>query len=112
MHVIDVTAPLRCARCKAYVNPFFQFDGSRQSATCNLCGLRFSIDERTDKANTTNTAISTQEMFDFRVSDKFYYKKRTDVINLVIALELSQPMMELGVFSTVLDSLKSVFESH
>ena len=62
--------------------------------------------------NTTNTEIATQEMFDFRVSDKFYYKKRTDVINIVVALELSQAMMELGVYSTVLDSLKSVFESH
>lgn len=112
VHVVDVSAPLRCSRCKAYVNPYFQFDGARQSASCNLCGLRFNVDERVDKENVNSTAIATQELFDFRVSDKFYYKKRTDVINLVLAIELSQSMMEIGAYSTVLDSLKSVFESH
>ena len=44
VHSIDVHSPLRCHRCKAYVNPYFQFDGSRKIATCNICGMKFQID--------------------------------------------------------------------
>jgi hypothetical protein len=44
VNVAAVSAPLRCSGCKAYVNPYFQFDGTRRSAKCNLCGLRFPID--------------------------------------------------------------------
>ena len=29
--------PLRCNRCKAYVNPGFQFTQEGRKATCNLC---------------------------------------------------------------------------
>lgn len=43
VNVVEVRSPLRCTRCKGYVNPYFQFDGTRRSVTCNLCGLRFNI---------------------------------------------------------------------
>ena len=39
-------------------------------------------------------------------------KKRIDIIKVVILVELSMNMMEAGIFSTVLDSVKSVLESH
>ena len=29
--------PFRCSRCKAYVNPCFQFIHEGRKATCNLC---------------------------------------------------------------------------
>ena len=29
--------PFRCARCKAYVNPHFQWSQDGKKATCNLC---------------------------------------------------------------------------
>ena len=66
------------------MNPYFQFDGSRRSATCNLCGLRFGIDESIDKSNVTSTEVATQRELDLRVSDKFDMKKRTEVIKVII----------------------------
>lgn len=51
VNVVDVVAPLRCNRCKAYVNPYFQFDGTHRASTCNLCGLRSNIDPNIDKNN-------------------------------------------------------------
>jgi len=43
VHVIDVNSPLRCHRCKAYINPYFKFDGSRRFVVCNICGMKFQI---------------------------------------------------------------------
>ncbi len=31
--------PFRCQRCKAYVNPYFQFIEGGMRATCNLCSF-------------------------------------------------------------------------
>ena len=109
---VDLSAPLRCNRCKAYVNAYFQYDGTRRSATCNLCGVRFGIDQAVDKINLTAAEVSTQSILDFRVSDKFYMKKRIDIIKVVVLVELTMPMLEQGIFAMVIDSLKSVFESH
>lgn len=30
--------PLRCSKCKAYVNPFMQFHSYGKAFTCNFCG--------------------------------------------------------------------------
>ncbi|KXZ55308.1 hypothetical protein GPECTOR_3g442 [Gonium pectorale] len=31
--------PVRCGRCKAYMNPWMRFTGSGRTFTCNFCGL-------------------------------------------------------------------------
>ncbi len=31
--------PLRCCRCKAYINPYMRFMSSGKSFTCNFCGV-------------------------------------------------------------------------
>ena len=93
MHTVEVAAPLRCNRCKAYVNPYFQFDGTRRSVACNLCGLRFAVPEAIDRTNLSSTEIATESIIDFRVSDKLYYKKRTDTIKIIVLVELTMPMM-------------------
>lgn len=107
--MVDVRSPLRCARCKAYVNPYFQFDGARRAVSCNLCGLRFNVEEGLDRANVDSGEVSSQLVLDFQVVDKFYMKKRTDIVKIFVALELSMASIELGVVSTVISSLKSVF---
>ena len=32
--------PLRCSKCMAYVNPFFQFVDQGNAFNCNLCGMK------------------------------------------------------------------------
>jgi protein transport protein SEC24 len=109
---VEVRSPLRCARCKAYVNPYFQFDGARRSVVCNLCGLRFAVEEGTDRANLDSPEVGSDMVIDFQVADKFYMKKRTDVVKLFLAVELSMQSIELGIVATVISSLKSIFDSH
>lgn len=65
-----------------------------------------------DQNNLQCAEISTQSIIDFRVSDKFYFKKRTDIVKVLVVVELSMNMMEMGIVATVISSLKSTFESH
>lgn len=102
-------SPLRCSACKAYVNPYFTYDGTRRAATCNLCKIRFPIEEGTDKGNLQSAEVATQSIIDFRVSDKIYFKKRTDVIKVFILVEMSMNTLEMGVFASVLSGLSSTF---
>ena len=41
MPVIDLggAGPIRCGRCRAYINPFFAFIDGGRSFQCNLCGM-------------------------------------------------------------------------
>ena len=59
--------------------------------------------------NLQSAEIATQSIIDFRVSEKIYFKKRTDIIKIIAVVELSMNTLELNIFSTVLSSLKSVF---
>lgn len=55
--------------------------------------------------------IATQAVIDFRVSDRIYLKKRTDIIKVFIVIEMSMQMIELKVVQTVISSLRKYFES-
>jgi hypothetical protein len=59
--------------------------------------------------NLQSAEIATQSIIDFRVSEKIYFKKRTDIVKIIAVVELSMNTQELNIFSTVLSSLKSVF---
>lgn len=43
VHKVRVNTPLRCTRCRAYVNAYFKFDGTKTTAVCNICGINFPI---------------------------------------------------------------------
>ena len=40
-----------------------------------------------------STEIATQSIVDFRVTDKFYLKKKTNIVKILIVIELSMPMI-------------------
>jgi len=46
---ITVKAPLRCTRCKAYVNAYFKIDATN-NVGCNLCGHRYTNQDKIDPA--------------------------------------------------------------
>lgn len=39
--MVDVSdvGPVRCARCKAYMNPYMRWNNNGRNFTCNFCGL-------------------------------------------------------------------------
>ena len=65
------------------------------------------MDQNIDKINLTSTELATQSIVDFKVSDKLYMKKSREVVKVIILVELTMTMIELGIVSTVIDSVKS-----
>jgi hypothetical protein len=86
-------------------------------ATCNICGMKFQIDENIDRKNMEATEVATKGVIDFVVKDKFYRLnssnnlKRIDLVKIIICIELSQVTIELGIFNTVIESIKSAIEN-
>lgn len=81
-----------------------------KTSTCNICGVRFHIPETADKENTNRSEIATEGVIDFIVSDKIYFKKKTNIIKVIIAIELSLGMLETGIFASVIQSVRSALE--
>lgn len=111
VHTVRVKSPLRCRRCNAYVNPYFRLDGSKTSATCNICGTTCQVAGTTDPANLNSHEIFTEGVIDFVVQDKIYLKKRLDLIKVIIAIEMGHFMSETESFSTIIQSVKSAIEN-
>lgn len=53
--------------------------------------------------------IATQAIIDFKVSDRMYLKKRTDMVKVFIVIEMSMLMIELKVVQTIISSLRRYF---
>lgn len=102
--------PLRCQRCKAYINPYFKIDPSSKSAVCNICGVKFGIPETTDKENMNRSEVAIEGVIDFEVTDKFYMRKRVDYVKVIIAIEMTLPMLETGLFGSITQSVRSALE--
>lgn len=112
VHKVHVNSPMRCTRCKAYVNGYFRFDGSKTSATCNICGINFGIDTSTvDPNNLFNAEIATEGVMDFVVKDKIFMKKRIDIVKIILTIEINNFMIESNAFSTIIESAKAAIEN-
>jgi protein transport protein SEC24 len=48
------TGPVRCSRCMAYINPFFQFIEQGNQFICNICNMK----NEGNKKTTTNFKVS------------------------------------------------------
>ena len=111
VQAVQVKSPLRCGRCKAYINPYFRFDGTKSSALCNICGINFAVQQATDPANLNTPEIMTEGVMDFIVNDKIYIRKRLDLIKIIIVIEMGHFMSETDAFRTVIQSVKSSLEN-
>lgn len=108
---VRVNTPLRCTRCRAYVNAYFKFDGTKSSSICNICGINFQINTaQTDYNNISDTNVATEGVIDFVVTDKTFMKKRTDIVKILIAIEVNNFLLESNAFTTIIDSAKAAIE--
>lgn len=73
--------------------------------------MKFQIDENIDRKNLEAAEVATKGVIDFIVKDKFYHLKRTDIVKIIVCIEMSQVSIELGIFNTVIESLKSAVEN-
>jgi hypothetical protein len=80
---VNIYAPFRCQRCKAYVNPFFKLETN--ACFCNICSHRF-IPDKIDPIIQNSNEIYTQGVIDFKVSDPIYFKKEVDTVKILLAI--------------------------
>lgn len=72
------------------MNGYFRFDGTKTNAICNICGISFGIDQSVvDGGNLNSAEIATEGVMDFVVKDKIFMKKRTDVIKIILVIEIN-----------------------
>jgi len=108
VHKVRVNTPLRCTRCRAYVNAYFKFDGAKTTAVCNICGINFQIlSTQADNESIQNSEIATEGVIDFVVKDKSFMKKRTDIVKVLIAIEIHNFLIESNAFTTIIESDKA-----
>lgn len=69
--------------------------------------MKFQVEETVDPQNINSTEVATQNVIDFKVTDKFFMKKRRDVLKLIVAVEVSMTFIELGLLINILQSIKS-----
>eukprot|EP00928_Gymnodinium_smaydae_P018778 TRINITY_DN1715_c0_g3_i1.p1 TRINITY_DN1715_c0_g3~~TRINITY_DN1715_c0_g3_i1.p1 ORF type:complete len:1000 (-),score=177.85 TRINITY_DN1715_c0_g3_i1:161-3085(-) len=100
--------PLRCSRCRAYVNPFFSWRDGTRDAVCNLCGQRMPIDDEWIQ-------LAAEDRPELRLGTVDYVAPRDysdgplpSAPVIVIALDCSARSVRSGLFGSVVQSLRQL----
>ena len=117
--IIDYSAqgPFRCSRCKAYINPHFQWSDGGRIAICNICKMQnkvpsdyyTGIDEfgvRRDKLERHELCKGVYEF----LAPADYHNRKPVYPSIVICIDVSVASVTHGIFNQVLSSLESLLD--
>ena len=107
------TGPVRCARCQAYVNPYFQFTNGGRSFTCNLCQMSNELPAdyvcNLDMNGRRMDIMERPELlfgsYEFSVGSE-YCSKPPVPASYLFAVDVSWPAIQNGMLATFCSSLK------
>ena len=110
--------PLRCTRCKAYVNPGFQFTSDGRKATCNLCLAETEVPahyycslneygRRHDREQRPELLYGAYEI----KAPSMFADKTPQPPTFIFFLDVSLQAFQNGFFHQSLTSIKSSLES-
>jgi protein transport protein SEC24 len=110
--------PFRCGRCKAYVNPAFQFIQEGRKATCNLCLTETAVPDhyfcslneygrRLDREKRPELLYGTYEI----KAPSMFADKTPQTPTFVFFLDVSLQAFQTGFFHQCLSSIKASLES-
>jgi protein transport protein SEC24 len=107
--------PLRCTRCRAYVNPHFGWASGGKEAVCNFCGQRMDVAPEyfcaLDEKNRRRDEVDRPELVRGTV-DYLAPRDYSDVLpglpGLVFVIEASQLSVQSGFFHQVLWTIRSL----
>ena len=114
----DKNLPFRCSRCKAYINPHFQFTSDGKKATCNLClyvndvppAYYCALNEfgvRNDKEHRSELQYGAYTF----TAPTIFTEKEPSRQRYVFLLDSSIFSIQSGFFHQVLNSLKYCIDS-
>lgn len=112
--------PLRCSRCKAYVNPYFEFGSGGKDCRCNFCGHIMEVpnryycgfDENGHRRDRNEKAELSRGTVDY-VAPRQYYSERIipQVPYYVFVIDVSRQALESNFTHQVAQSLRSLVQS-
>jgi len=109
------TGPMRCSRCRAYVNAFFQWANHGREVACNLCGHRMEVPgeyfspldqngRRRDHGERPELLLGTVDY----IAPKDYSDTVPVPPSVIFVIEASARSVQSGFFHQVILSIKAV----
>ena len=115
LQVVDMgeNGPIRCSRCKGYVNPFFQFIDGGRKFVCNLCSFENPVPSeyfanldmngrRIDVYQRPELLYGSVEF----VASKEFMARPPKPVSYVFAIDVSWNSIQAGILSTCLATIK------
>jgi protein transport protein SEC24 len=105
--------PVRCSRCQAYVNPYFQFVNGGRLFVCNLCSFSNEVpQEYICNLDMSGRRMDTQQRpelmygsVEFEVGEQYYIKPPVPA-SYLFAIDVSVRAIQSGMVATFAASLK------
>ena len=116
--VIDyATGPVRCGRCMAYVNPFFQFVDGGNSFVCSICGMkgdcpveyRCNLDANGYRRDRQEKAELCRGSVEYVVGKEFIVRPISDPCYL-FAVDVSYAAVMSGLTAAAVDAIRHSLE--
>eukprot|EP00928_Gymnodinium_smaydae_P036760 TRINITY_DN25652_c0_g1_i1.p1 TRINITY_DN25652_c0_g1~~TRINITY_DN25652_c0_g1_i1.p1 ORF type:complete len:1025 (-),score=202.29 TRINITY_DN25652_c0_g1_i1:144-3218(-) len=110
--------PLRCTRCKAYANAYFQFHSQGRMATCNFCGQRMdlpeeyicALDERGNRHDIRERPELRLGTVDYHAPRDYSDDRLPGAPAIAVVVEASGVSLRTGVFARAMETLRSVLD--
>jgi len=109
------SGPLRCPRCKAYVNPHFTWVNQGKESNCNFCGHRFEVpseyycpvDDKGRRRDKDDRPELLRGTVDY-IAPSDYSDTLPGVPAVVLVIEATQQSVRAGLLPQVLWTLRSL----
>lgn len=109
--------PLRCKKCKAFMNPFWEFQKNGEVAKCNLCNTLNKVDQRHySPLNEDYLPINWEERpeltsgaFEIKVGEEFSNKPPSDPTYLFV-VDVTPAAINSGVTHTALAGIQGLVQ--
>lgn len=120
--VVDFTlrGPIRCSRCRGYINPFVQWVRGGRSWSCNLCGAPNECpDDYFAQLDATGRRVDLPARPELRCgtvdivvgSGDYMMRPQLSPTRLVFLVESSRAAVHSGAFRASLDAIRSLCHS-
>ncbi|KAI9308966.1 Sec23/Sec24 trunk domain-containing protein [Cunninghamella echinulata] len=105
--------PIRCSRCKGYINPWCNFIDGGRKFICNLCG--FDNDVPSDyfgPLDMSGKRMDTDQRPELRVGTvefpvpSLYWTRQPTPLHIMFAIDVSWSAIQSGMLSTFCEALK------
>jgi protein transport protein SEC24 len=111
--------PIRCTRCRAYINLFVNFTRGGRTYECNICGMNNDVpDEYFCNLDATGRRTDLQQRpellhgsIEFTAS-KEYIMRKPEAPYLIFAVDISRAAVQSGAFASSLITIRTMVEDH